>query len=78
MTQQARESVVIIGMGQLGGLLAHGLMRLGYSIYPVLRGDDLATAQEDCPNTKLVLVSVGEDVLDEVRGFFEVHKKLGA
>ncbi|GAB6067615.1 hypothetical protein JCM13664_09330 [Methylothermus subterraneus] len=53
--------VVVIGLGELGGVFALGFLRAGYPVYPVLRGMDLAAVGRDYPEPALVLVAVGED-----------------
>lgn len=58
-----RAPVVIIGMGELGGEFARGLLKLGHPIHPVLRGADLAAEAAAVPAPALVLVTVGEDDL---------------
>lgn len=52
--------VVVIGMGEMGGLFAHGLLRIGHPIYPVLRGTELDDALAVCPVPETVLVAAGE------------------
>lgn len=54
------KSAVIIGLGEMGGVFARGLLRLGMTVVPVLRGSDLAEIAEKLPNPDIVLVAVGE------------------
>lgn len=56
--------VVVIGVGQIGGCLAEGLLRAGHAVFPVRRGDDLAAVAAAAPEPALVLVAVDEDDLD--------------
>ncbi len=56
--------VVLVGLGQLGSVFAHGLLRCGHTIVPVNRGDDLEAAAAKAPEPELVLVTVGEKDLD--------------
>ena len=51
--------VVIIGLGQLGRVFAGGLLRVGCSVVPVNRGDDMAALAQRHPAPELVLVAVG-------------------
>lgn len=54
--------VAIVGMGELGGVFARGLLKSGISVRPVRRGDSLSTVA----GAKLALVCVGESELDLV------------
>lgn len=53
-------SAVIIGLGEMGSVFARGLLRLGMTVVPVLRGSDLPEIAEKIPNPDIVLVAVGE------------------
>jgi hypothetical protein len=53
-------SVVVVGLGQLGRVFAGGLLRVGHSVIPANRGDDLAVLAAAHPTPELVLVAVGE------------------
>jgi ketopantoate reductase len=60
------ESVVLIGVGELGSLFARGFLKHGHPVVPVRRG---TLPQEALANTRspaLVLVAVGERDLDAV------------
>lgn len=57
---------VVVGVGELGGLFAHGFLRSGLTVVPVRRRDPLATVAQTHPSPDLVLVAVGEDDLDAV------------
>lgn len=52
--------VVVIGVGQMGSLMADGLRLAGRSVHTVGRGEDLARAARD---PELALVAVAEDDL---------------
>jgi len=52
--------VVIIGIGELGGVFARGFLRLGYPVYPVTRAISMATVAERLPEPELVLVAAAE------------------
>ena len=58
--------VVVVGIGELGGVFARGLLRRGHPVYPVTRDVDLAEQAAALPDPELVLVSVGEAELDAV------------
>ena len=56
-----KQPVIIIGMGEMGELFARGFLKLGYPVYPVLRGMDLVLEASRVPEPALVIVAVGED-----------------
>lgn len=58
--------VVVVGLGQLGSVFSHALLRAGHPVMPVNRGDDLETVAGSVPEPALVLVAVGEADLDPV------------
>jgi len=58
--------VVIVGIGELGGVFARGLLRLGHPIVPVTREQRIADSLAANPEAELVLVTVGEKELDAV------------
>ena len=56
--------VVVIGVGQIGGCLAEGLLRAGHPVFPIRRGDDAPAVAAAIPEPALAVVAVGEDDLD--------------
>lgn len=58
--------VVIIGIGELGGEFARGLLRCGYPVYPVTRAMDMAQQCRQAPSPCLVLIMVPENELHPV------------
>ena len=58
--------VVVIGLGQLGRVFAGGLLRVGHTVVPVNRGDDMAALALQHPAPELVLVAVAENDLHAV------------
>jgi ketopantoate reductase len=58
--------VVIIGIGEMGGVFARGFLRAGYPVYPVTRQSDLAETARRMPSPGLVLVAVAENDLHAV------------
>jgi ketopantoate reductase len=60
------DTAIVIGVGELGGLFAQGLLRAGHSVVPIRRGDDLAKTAQRVPSPSVVLVAVGEDDLAPV------------
>ena len=61
-----KEPVVIIGIGEMGRLLAGAILRIGHPIYPVTREMDLARESSLIPGPEMVLVAVGEKDLPGV------------
>jgi len=60
------QETIIIGLGQLGRVFAGGLLRVGSTVVPVNRGDDMNTVAAAYPDPQLVLVAVGETDLHAV------------
>jgi ketopantoate reductase len=61
-----KKPVVLIGIGEMGGVFARGFLRLGHPVYPVTRDQDLEAAAQEIPETEAVLVAVGEKDLPEI------------
>jgi len=55
-----KKPVVIIGMGEMGGVFARGLLRVGKPVYPLLRGFNFHQALNEVSEPELVLLAVGE------------------
>lgn len=58
------ESAVVVGLGQMGGTFAHGLLRCGRTVHPVTRAIDPAGVAREVPDPAIVLVAVAEADLD--------------
>lgn len=58
--------VVVIGLGQLGRVFAGGQLRVGCTVIPVNRGDDMAAMAQRHAVPELVLVAVAENDLQPV------------
>lgn len=58
--------VVIVGMGEMGGVFARGLLNAGHPVHPALRNTSLPKLAQALPDPALVLVTVGEDDLEAV------------
>ncbi|MGC9457321.1 MAG: hypothetical protein ACP5DC_07325 [Halothiobacillaceae bacterium] len=58
--------IAMIGIGEIGGILAKGFLRSRHPVYPVTRGMDLGTALESLPRVEGIVVAVGEKDLHEV------------
>ncbi len=60
-----RRPVVIIGIGEMAGVFARGLLRCGHPVYPVTRDVNMTAVAQQLPEPELVLVAVGEKDLDQ-------------
>jgi ketopantoate reductase len=59
MTDSSNE-IVIIGIGEIGGVLAKGFLRLGYTVHPLTRKMRIEDKAEQILDPALVIVAVGE------------------
>jgi len=57
------EPVIVIGIGEMGGVFTRGLLRTGHPVYPVTRTTDMDAMARAIPEPFFVLVSVGENEL---------------
>jgi len=55
--------VVLVGIGEMGGVFARGLLRCGHPVIPITRSSDIKQAAAAYPAPQLVLVSVAENDL---------------
>ena len=60
------KAVILIGVGEIGGVFAKGILKIGYPVYPVTRGDDLKGAARAVPDPLAVVVAVGEKDIQAV------------
>jgi hypothetical protein len=58
--------VVLVGVGEMGGVFAKALLGAGHTVVPVTRLTPLSTVAEQTPHPSLVLVTVGEADLGSV------------
>ena len=61
-----KKPVVLIGVGEMGGVYARGFLRLGHPVYPVVRDTDITQLANEITAPELVLVAVGEADLQPV------------
>ncbi len=61
-----QEPVVVIGIGEMGGVFTRGLLRTGHPVYPVSRRANIDAYARTIPDPALVLVAVGEKDLHPV------------
>ena len=61
-----KKSVVLIGVGEMGGVFARGFLKLGFPVCPVTRQMDLNTVVHEVPDPAAVVVAVAEKDLTAV------------
>ncbi len=61
-----KQAVVIVGMGEMGGVFARGFLAAGYPVYPVTRAMNMQTVAEAVDAPELVLIAVAEAELHSV------------
>jgi len=54
---------VVIGLGEIGSVMARGLMRIGIPVYPLLRDTPIAELAEHIPAPLVTIVAVAENDL---------------
>ncbi len=60
--------VAVVGIGELGGVFARGLLRTGHPVFPVTRALTAKSVCNDLPEPAHVLVTVGEAELANAVG----------
>ena len=60
-----KDTIVVIGMGEMGSVFARGFLRSGHPVYPITRNMDINLEAEKIPQPELVLLAVGEADLYE-------------
>ena len=55
-----KKPVVVIGIGEIGGVFARGLLRSGYPLVPVNRKDNIDQLAGDYSDPQAVLLTVAE------------------
>jgi len=55
-----KSPVVLVGVGEMGGVFARALLRAGHPVYPVTRGQSMAELATQLPQPGMVLIAVGE------------------
>ena len=57
------KQLALVGVGEMGGVFARGLLRHGYTVIPVTRNGTMEQVSEDYPDIDAVLVAVAENDL---------------
>lgn len=55
-----KDPVVIIGVGEIGSVLARGFLRTGHPVYPITRSMTMTDELSHIPEPALIVVAVGE------------------
>ncbi len=55
-----KNTVIVIGLGEMGSVFARAILKLGYPVYPASRNTDLNKLAKEIPEPEMVLVAVGE------------------
>jgi len=61
-----KSPVIFVGIGEMGGVFARGILRLGYPLVPVTRDMNMQEVANTYPEPQLVLISVAENDLQPV------------
>jgi ketopantoate reductase len=64
-----KRPVVMIGVGEMGGVFARGILRTGHPVIPVTRDMDMQVVADKYPDPLLALVAVAESDLHSVLKF---------
>ena len=64
------KSVVVVGLGEMGGVFSRGFLRSGYTVHPLLRGVEMQSVADEFESMssngpEFVLLAVGESDLHE-------------
>ena len=60
-----KDPIVIIGIGEIGGVFARGFLRCGHPVYPIVRSMDMSAEAKRVPEPALVLLAVAEKDLHD-------------
>jgi len=61
-----KNPIIVIGIGEMSGVFTRGLLRAGYSLYPITRDMNISEIAKQIPTPEMVLVAVGESDLSPV------------
>ena len=63
-----KKPVVVIGMGEMGGIFARGLLRLGHAVFPLTRVMAMDKAASEIAKPEAVIVAVAENDIQAALG----------
>ena len=74
-----KKPVIFVGIGEMGGVFARGILRLGHPVIPITRDMDMQDVANAYPDPLLVLITVAENDLHPVLEQIPTqwHDKLG-
>ncbi|PIQ03907.1 MAG: hypothetical protein COY08_04455 [Piscirickettsiaceae bacterium CG_4_10_14_0_2_um_filter_44_336] len=55
-----KNTIIVVGMGELGSVFARGFLKLGHPVQAVRRQDNIAEIATEIPRPEAVLIAVGE------------------
>lgn len=61
-----KNPVVVVGIGEMGSVFARGFLRLGYPVFPVVRGFEMAELAQQLATPELVVIAVAENDIQTV------------
>ncbi len=61
-----KKPVVLIGVGEMGGVFARGILKMGYPVFPITRNIDVQDVLKLIPDLEAVIVAVAEKDLTPV------------
>jgi ketopantoate reductase len=61
-----KNPVVVVGIGEMGGVFARGFLRLGYPVFPVVRGFEMAELAQQLGRPELVIIAVAEKDIETI------------
>ncbi|MEE9326062.1 MAG: hypothetical protein V3U71_02125 [Cocleimonas sp.] len=61
-----KSPIIVVGIGEIGSVLARGFLRTGFPVYPVTRDMDMEQIADSVDEPEAVVVAVGESGLHEV------------
>jgi len=61
-----KSAIVIIGIGEVGSVIARGFLKIGYPVYPITRDMDIKLEASTLLDPALVVLAVGEAELDSL------------
>ncbi len=61
-----KSPIIIVGIGEIGAVLARGFLRTGFPVYPVTRDMDMQQVADTVDQPVAVIIAVGESDLHEI------------
>jgi hypothetical protein len=61
-----KKAVVLIGVGEMGGVFARGFLKAGHPVYPIEQGTEISSVFQEISDPLAVIVAVGEKPLHDV------------